>query len=571
MDPTQKDRVSIVVPDEDAGRLLLDRAIFRNAVINEINFYDPTELDNTPLSTMMDLAIDQGVESQEDGRFQAILLFTDAGRIDQQLDFDSLVGRAEAIGIPIITVILGSRADPNEIDNVARLTEPTNGAFVHMPEPEATDQIYATLRDHGTQHLITYSSSVSSPGQHTITADLSGTQTSANFELELLPPVVELRVDNSQPIRRIASSSDADLASAEPSSQPIAARVFWPDDRERRVAELILSVNGEVQESITDPVSDADGLIAFDWDISELDQGTYELTVLVADEFGLEAQSDPLPMMVEFERVAETVQTPEKVEVEPTAILELEDLSQDAPQNLRNNLELAGAIVAVLIGLLVLAVAVILILLLVRRRRKEPDGSTPVKETSPDQTQIIKPAFVSEKAGDAYLEPLENAPDHQENVRIVANNVAIGRDPNLSDIVFADKSVSRLHARIVEGEGVYRLYDEGSASGTYVNYEQLELSPKDLADNDDIHIGRVHLRFHVTVIEADSTQIMPAPQQAAEERESASDDDSDLSTQPYLPHQPKSPEQVQPLEDDSADDDADDVSTQPFLPHQPKR
>jgi predicted component of type VI protein secretion system len=123
----------------------------------------------------------------------------------------------------------------------------------------------------------------------------------------------------------------------------------------------------------------------------------------------------------------------------------------------------------------------------------------------------------------------------------------------------------------VESEGVYRLYDEGSASGTYLNYEQLELAPQELADDDVIHIGRVQLRFHVTAIEADSTQIMPSPQQAVEERESASDDDSDLSTQPYLPHQPKSPEHDLPPEEEHEDDDADDVSTQPFLPHQPKR
>jgi predicted component of type VI protein secretion system len=64
-------------------------------------------------------------------------------------------------------------------------------------------------------------------------------------------------------------------------------------------------------------------------------------------------------------------------------------------------------------------------------------------------------------------------------------------------VVFADRSVSRLHARILENKGEYRIYEEGSSSGTYVNFERLGLAPRTLQDMDRIHLGRVHLRFHL--------------------------------------------------------------------------
>jgi predicted component of type VI protein secretion system len=143
--------------------------------------------------------------------------------------------------------------------------------------------------------------------------------------------------------------------------------------------------------------------------------------------------------------------------------------------------------------------------------------------------------------------------------------MTIGRDAKLAQIVFADKSVSRLHARIMQSGGSFRLYDEGSASGTYVNYEQVGLTPQVLNNNDDVHIGRVHLKFHVSAVEddADSTQIMPAPQ-APQAPQQAVDDG--MSTQPYMPQQPG---QYQPPPQSSEDED--DISTQPFMPHQPNR
>jgi len=324
-------------------------------------------------------------------------------------------------------------------------------------------------------------------------------------------------------------------------------------------------VDGVPQPAESAPAIDDGGLLSLEWDISVLDEGTYELMVQVLDELGLEGQSAPLPMTVIVEGLA-----PEGVpdETVPTAVPE-DGTTPD--EGLTNNLSLLTIGVALLVLLAAVAVLVVAVFLL-RRRQSATPAAQPVAAETPqpvdhDATQVLMPAFVAEKAATAYLEPLENAPDHQGTIPVSGDSVTIGRDAKLAEIVFADKSVSRLHARIMQSGGTFRLYDEGSASGTYVNYEQVSLTPQVLNNNDDIHIGRVHLRFHVSAVEddADSTQVMPAPQPPGTSQ--ADDADDGLSTQPYIPQQPGEYEPPPP----DSDDDEDDISTQPYMPHQPRR
>jgi len=69
-------------------------------------------------------------------------------------------------------------------------------------------------------------------------------------------------------------------------------------------------------------------------------------------------------------------------------------------------------------------------------------------------------------------------------------------DAALAETVFHDRSVSRLHARLVVTEGVFRLYDAGSTSGTWINYALVAVETgQSLEHGDLINLGRVQLRF----------------------------------------------------------------------------
>jgi len=581
MDEAQLDRVSVIVPGQGGGRVLLDRAVFRNEVINEINFYVAEPVNNTPLNEMMGLALEVASQTNDEGRFQAIFLFTDGAQLDNQLDFGALVGRAQSLSIPIFSAILGRSADPDEVANVSQLADPTRGDFVHMPEADETDSLYALIQENGLQHQLTYQSTLSSGGSHTITVASGGARSSIDINLDISPPLVELPIDSSQPIRRVIANADDPLTEAEPTVQRLAAAVSFPDGQPRSITELTLVVNGVNQPPLQNPETGPDGLIELRWDISNLDSGAYELVVLTQDELGLQGQSEPVRLNIEVERPGSQPAASQS-EGEAQAGESSTGASAAEEPDAADGLNILVVGIAVL-ALFIAVGAVILAVVLVRRRRPSEPQAVPDAGAGAehDATQIILPAFAAMEAGLAYLEPLENAPDHQSNIPLTSANIAIGRDPKLSQVVFKDKSVSRLHARVMQTGNQFMLYDEGSASGTYVNFEQVSLTPQPLKDNDEVHIGRVHLRFHVAAEVADdhdATQVMPGPMRrpgVETAQPAAAPPEDDMSTQPYLPHQPASPGRAEPSPQQpppaANDDDGDDMSTQPYMPHSPRR
>ncbi len=103
--------------------------------------------------------------------------------------------------------------------------------------------------------------------------------------------------------------------------------------------------------------------------------------------------------------------------------------------------------------------------------------------------------------GDGHVAVLEWRPNDGrpgEQIELTLADTTIGRDPEAVDIIIDDPGLSRLHARIRRtATGDYWLYDEGSESGTYLNYERLGLAPRQIQHNDVVQLGRVTLRFRL--------------------------------------------------------------------------
>jgi pSer/pThr/pTyr-binding forkhead associated (FHA) protein len=75
-----------------------------------------------------------------------------------------------------------------------------------------------------------------------------------------------------------------------------------------------------------------------------------------------------------------------------------------------------------------------------------------------------------------------------------ASEITIGSDPTQAVIAMDDNSLSSLHARLYRTEnGSFSIQDEGSQSGTWVNYEQVSPEGTNLQHGDIIHLGRVGL------------------------------------------------------------------------------
>jgi hypothetical protein len=68
----------------------------------------------------------------------------------------------------------------------------------------------------------------------------------------------------------------------------------------------------------------------------------------------------------------------------------------------------------------------------------------------------------------------------------------IGRSPEC-DIFLDDVTVSRKHAVLVREGGVFRIEDQGSLNGTFVNRRRIDSA--ELADGDEVQIGKYRLTF----------------------------------------------------------------------------
>lgn len=76
---------------------------------------------------------------------------------------------------------------------------------------------------------------------------------------------------------------------------------------------------------------------------------------------------------------------------------------------------------------------------------------------------------------------------------INSDETAIGRDPK-SEIFLDDVTVSRIHARIErQANGNFKVVDQGSLNGSYVNAHQVQESL--LAIGDEIQIGKFRLTY----------------------------------------------------------------------------
>lgn len=498
MDPAGLDQVSIVAPSVDGQSV---RWIARDVsqpseLVTAVNAYPetlPAESlrPNTPLNDMLLEALGH-LAGGDAGRFRVVLLLTDGARLDQQLDFSTLVEQALVAQTPFFAAILGARADDNEIANVNRLFEPTRGRFLHMPQPEATDPFYRLWQQQGRQTQIEYTSLQRQSGTVELSVQLGNVRDSTTFEVTLAAP--EVALDGlGESIERVGTSPDTLLPLLQPAAQPFTVLVTWPDGRPRRLAQLDFLVNDQAQplpatlegEQLS---AGASGRYPLIWDISELDAGTYRLQVRVEDELGYQATSP-----VSEVEIAVTRPSPPTPTAAPTTAPLLPSITETMGDSWLWLLPLVGGLA-------------LLLFLVVRARRRAASSREATEQTAAGLP--IRPAPTENQV--AYIERLDagGTPTGEQFLIAVSDlpgavrtfhNITIGRDATAVDLVLDDAGVSRLHARIHGStyEG-YWLHDEGSAGGTYLNFERLGLAPRRLEHGDVIQFGRVMFRFVLT-------------------------------------------------------------------------
>lgn len=79
-----------------------------------------------------------------------------------------------------------------------------------------------------------------------------------------------------------------------------------------------------------------------------------------------------------------------------------------------------------------------------------------------------------------------------ETFAIARDRMTIGRSPDC-DVFLDDVTVSRSHAVVAKTDEGWRIEDQGSLNGTYINRRRVEAAL--LEDGDDVQIGKYRLTF----------------------------------------------------------------------------
>jgi hypothetical protein len=550
-----KDWFTVLVPDDSGGFTKIaprGSTTFTNdynLVHNEIYLYQPPKLGDTPLFRMLFQAIkSMGEDPTKEPLRKSIIVFSDGVNVFNDIQLQDAANQANAKNIRIYTVFHGpseTASGQGNPDSLRRLALLTSARYTWYTSVDAMQPVYNQIASLRKQYTFTYRSKVNSSGSHLIHVGVlgpGGGKATAfgegSYAVTLLPPTVSIvEPDNPIQITKKYPSFDSKTEEGDPKNQHVTIAVNFPDNFKRKITQVEYISDGKPL-----PASDQ---LSFDWDISSFVTGPHSLRVRVTDELGIAGQSDLLTLNITEDRPAAPVPPPPPPP-DPTA-----EFIKSVTQYI--------SLGALAISLSALALAVF-IYFRSPRIRETVDGVTSgfvskVKEIT-EPFFLDKAAAKKGRIGRAFLEVVSGV-ESRDPIDLIGNNTRIGRDASLANVVFDDRSVSRLHARISEEQdGIFKIYDEGSTSGTYVNYEPADIHGQWLQNNDTINLGRIQLRFRMR----DAVGGSDTGSGKAEATEPFIPDGDKEHTEPFIAEAPPG----------NKEKTVDQLSTEPFIPERPK-
>ncbi len=541
------DDISLITPEQE----LLIHANTRGPVTEALDRY-ATEFAGAPDHVaLLTRAIDIASDATTRPGMRRVVVFASNGLADnnQPVDVTTLVQRAQSAGIKVISIYVGpdgTQEGPGALA-LRSLADQTGGIHAFLQGNASLQTVFSTLAAERGQYQIEYRSVLNETGQHRlgVSVELANGQMirarESMFQLRVEPPAVSLA---SLPETVDAASTDSVL--------DLAFALNFSDGHVRALKTVEVLVDGVVAARTDQPADVA----SVAWPLGAVTESlTRTVQIRVVDELGLEGLSQsatvfvsaPPPAPIEATSATMTMRaTPYALWAGllslialgafgvyawrrqgwqiPTAIKRLasrgtqttagsadappqpDDLTREPPapvvtaettQPMRPTRLNASA------------------------RLRMPTLPRP---TLPDLTNLPRPqmprvnvsnlalpkritqpladALAAAQRGDvanshAVLEVVSVNGLKRPHIELNGVSLRFGRDPELAEVTFNDRSVSRLHARIeAVAENVYRIFDEGSTSGTWVNFTQIT-SPEgqELATGDVINLGRVKLKF----------------------------------------------------------------------------
>ena len=468
------DSVAVYKVGETAASELMPPDTFHNSVRNLFAAPLEPELGATALADSLGGLIEQidSLKPNPDMVASIVVMTDGTDVVSSRYNVNDIAEMAASRGVPLHTIWLtNDNLSPASQqfgqDYLAEVAAGSRGLTARLQDEADLAAIWTRIASFREQAIVSFPAYELNGGEYAVELQLDDAPNIVAETTVIVPgnlPTIALDLPEES---RALSLPDLD-----PIKLRFNASLSWLDGEERSLVAAQLLVNG----------------VAYDIPIDQIAQFDVELTNLVYD--------------------ANTVQA---------AVLDAQGLRATSPvitltvregaESLPPELEAGGGLGAI-IGrglLLLLAVVGLGAGLFYAWRRGWLSG---LKTAVPRGPSRPRPTAVSADEGTGYeadyqavqvlarLEVLEAVTDTPAEFALGRPAVKIGRSPAQSNIAFEeDITVSRLHASLrLEGRH-YRIYDERSSSGVWVNDQQVPEYGIQLMDGDEIHLGAVHLRY----------------------------------------------------------------------------
>ncbi len=385
--------------------------------------------------------------------------------VSTRFEEEDLVNRALELGIPIHTIWLNNEniSTPSfGQDFLAGLAAQTGGIAVQLDNTNDSPLVWNRIAGFREQARIRYTVTALEAGNFPVTVSLaSNTAVSAETTVD---------IPNNLPSVTINLPTESRTLSLPALDEAVRLQfntaVSWLDGVERELTAAQLSINGV---SYDVPLEEID---SFQADVTSLTYGNNSVEMVVIDDQGIQATS-------------------------PIIVLTVNEGAREIPEELDAGSGLLGLVLRFLLVVFALIVVVAVLIWLARNGRLTnlgsliPRGPSRPREPFAEQQATFTPSHTV-----AYLEVLEAVSQVSSPIPLSMAVVRIGRSPTQATVAFEnDVTMSRLHASLMLEGNHYRLFDEQSTSGTWVNERQVPEYGIQLNDGDEIHLGAVHLRF----------------------------------------------------------------------------
>lgn len=448
------------------------------------------------LSRAIDLASDT---TPRPGMGRAVLFVTPPMEGAFNLPLEDLISRANQHDVRINVWMVSSEGayTPQAAEGLVSLAERTGGEFYAytgenpIPDPESY------LEPLRYAYRLEYISQIRESGEHQLAVEVQTpfgniTSPTQNFEISVQPPdpafvLPPLEIVREPPINvGRARSDDTPIQDYVPTEQEIQVLVSFPDERTRPLVRTTLYVDGEVVDENNAPPFER-----LNWDLQNY------------------TSSDSHLLRVETEDVLGMVGSSMETLVHVSVIIP----EQSPWLWIYDNVPILSGMAVLLAGAVLFLVLVLggrlqpRVLGRLRRARRKIDPVTePVtvaEESAPRRlpqwvNRLHWPQRSGETKPQAYLSRILESDDISPAtpIPLTLDETILGSDPDQSTFVLNDPSVEDIHARLIrKAEGSFRLADEGSIAGTWINYTPVSQEGTKLEHGDLVHIGRVGFRF----------------------------------------------------------------------------